>query len=1234
MMHATELLGHRYALISLLGQGAMGAVYLACDRLTQQMVALKRVEVPAANVGTTATANFASMAATMAATSAIQVGAGSDLSDAIGSGATEEALRLYHLALAHEFRTMSSLRHPHIVSVLDYGFYEGQPYFTMELLTGCQSLREAAAHRTIEQKTWLLAQVLLALVYLHRRGVLHRDLKPSNVMCIGEHVKVVDFGVATTVGYDRSIAGTVEYMAPEILLGKNATPASDLYSFGVMACELLSGLYPFARHSATQFLSNVLGLEKLLAVNQQWLSILEVLCQHLPTSRNDAAAEDTPPLQEEALAQIQPPALSEFVRRLLARNPAERFASAEAALRALGAATGTSYDAALAGTRESFLQAARLVGRDQELEQLEAALDKTINGQGGIWLVGGESGVGKSRLLDELRALALVRGIQVVRGQAQSSGEAAYREWGEVLRTLCLSTEISELEASVLKSLVADLGQLLGRPLGDAAVLDPLATQQRLINTVLDVLSRQNIPTLVILEDIHWSSSESVALLRRLGPLLANQRLLVLASYRHDERSDLPSEISGSQALMLGRLQKNEVAELSLSMLGATNFNQALVEFLEKESEGNTFFMIEVLRALVEEAGSLEAVGRAGVPAALKVGGVQAVLKRRLLRVPETWRETLLLMAVAGRQIDPVLLHSLQPQADEFLAACANAAVLEINDQQWRFSHDKIREAALASLSSAQRQAMHGQVAAGLQRGYADPSPHAVLLAYHYQQAGQLEQGAHYAAIAGEQAMRAGAMREAEKQLQQALSYYDEVNAPALLRARLHRLLADSYHVLGQYSEVIKSGQIAQELLGMPFPKRSAQISRALALHALEFLASLYGYLPQRPCDPKQEAVLREFTELGWAFCHALVRLSRGKETLLMTLRVQRAARSIKSCDGQLMALSMIAIGMRLFGRRDIGQRCLQTAERLLPNSGTKNRGSFMAAKTTFHMLEGRLRQGAAEAEALLRWSSEQGDIASECLAIRAQIPGTLALGNLAEGEAKIAELKRLAQRSETSLYAAVAHVYEGISALYRNDLEKARECGNAVLFGAKQVGEKLTVIMAQGLLGLVALHCGQNEEALAVASELLSAFADDFTNTLAGPDCAPVPAEIFLTLWRNRHVENSALRKKAIRAVMRLQRHQGIMPRSRPRFLLWDAVLAGLRGDGRRQRACLEESLKIARCYALPMDEGFACLELGRALLAKDPAGHFHLRRAVHIFDQAGATFFLQKAEALLNPR
>src|SRR5258708_18345088 len=209
----SAIIGRRYQLLDPLGQGGMGIVFRAVDRLSGQHVALKHVMAPTEQL------LFAS-----------QTGK-ADL----------------RLALASEFQILATLRHPNIIGVLDYGFDEQlRPYFTMDLLEQPRTLMKAARDAALPIKIDLLVQMLQALTYVHRRGIVHRDLKPSNVL-VGQDskVKVLDFGLSLEVGQVQDSSGTLAYMAPEVMKGERASIAADLYAVGVMAYELLVGHHPF-----------------------------------------------------------------------------------------------------------------------------------------------------------------------------------------------------------------------------------------------------------------------------------------------------------------------------------------------------------------------------------------------------------------------------------------------------------------------------------------------------------------------------------------------------------------------------------------------------------------------------------------------------------------------------------------------------------------------------------------------------------------------------------------------------------------------------------------------------------------------------------------------------------------------------------------------------------------------------------------------------------------------------
>jgi tetratricopeptide (TPR) repeat protein len=538
----------------------------------------------------------------------------------------------------------------------------------------------------------------------------------------------------------QTTAGTLAYMTPELFAGEPVTKAADLYAVGVMAYELFAGRFPYNQANVAVLLTDI--LTKFVDV------------------RSIGVGDE----------------LAAVLERLLVKSREERYSDAGEVIRDLCAATGCAAPPETVEIRESYLQAARFVGRETELGRLSEALEATLAGRGSAWLVGGESGVGKSRLADELRTLALVRGAQVPRGQAISKGGSPYHLWRDVLRWLALTSDLAEEEASVLKPLVPDIADLVGFDVPDLPSLDPEVTQARLLWVVSEVFGRQDRPVVVILEDLQWAGSESLAMLDRLTQGVRDLPLLLIGTYRDDEQPHLPEVLPRMQVLKLERLTKQGVAELSVSMLGEVGRREPVVRLLQRETEGNPFFLVEVVRALAEEAGQLERVGVMTLPATVFAAGVWELVQRRLDRVPEGARPLLRLAAVAGRELDLDVLWTLAPEVDleRWLATCADVAVLEVDGEQWRFAHNMLREGILDALTEEVLSGLHRKVAETLERSFPERAKEqAGIQAHLWERAEESEKAIEYLLRAGEQARAAYANEEAIAYFRRALALLD-----------------------------------------------------------------------------------------------------------------------------------------------------------------------------------------------------------------------------------------------------------------------------------------------------------------------------------------------------------------------------------------------------------------------------------------------------------------------------
>ncbi len=700
------LISTRYELIDRIGSGGMGVVYSAYDRLLRRRIALKRVsQLPRGGM---------------------------------------QQMRQIRLHLSQEFKVLSALHHPHIVQVLDYGFdADGQPYFTMELLTDAVTVLAAAKGQPLDFKLNLIWQGLLALEYLHRHHILHRDLKPHNILVTDGQLKLLDFGLAVDRGVYAQTAGTLAYMSPETLQNERLTEQSDLYSFAVIVYEMLAECQLYSGLTMSQIMAHVLGI-------MPDLTTLDV-----------------------------PEALRAALHVALQKDPANRFASATEFLKAVNAALPVPLPLETPEQRESYFRSSRFVGRVEELNLLLLALNRARANEGSAWMIAGESGVGKSRLAAEVRTRALVDGCIVLQGQALRERSRPFQMWEDPLRWLCFLMSVNDDEAALLHLLIPDLEDIIGRPIRPHVSENMRSTQERLFNVIVSLFTQVKMPTLLILEDIQWASSESQQLLGRLSSALSHAPLLLLTTFR-DEQALFPSQSLRSLRLIrLQRFNHAEIADLTQSMLGQAD--PRLVDYLAQHTEGNIFFLQEVLTALVEQVGDTLHITPETLPSSILTKGINQAARYRLSLLPEENMPLLEAAAVIGREVNLELLKHLFPQhdLDLWLSDCA-FTVLDRHEGAWRFAHDKIRESLLSQLDPTYKRSLHHQVAEAMAVHYGERDALLPQLVHHWHESGQHEREARAA-------MRAAAVAERAFAFEDALAYQAQAIA-ALERIPLGEL--------------------------------------------------------------------------------------------------------------------------------------------------------------------------------------------------------------------------------------------------------------------------------------------------------------------------------------------------------------------------------------------------------------------------------------------------------------
>ncbi|MDY7228248.1 ATP-binding protein [Hyalangium rubrum] len=1169
---STEVLGRRYHVLEVVGRGGMGTVYLARDRLAG-VVALKRLHRSIDEIANDASRSFGSKTA-----------------------APEVAL-----GLADEFKVLTSLHHPHVISVLDYGFDDQQrPYYTMDLLKGAKTITEAGKHQPHEARVGLLAQVLQALAYMHRWGVIHRDLKPGNVLVVDGQVKVLDFGLAIArEGLPgQATVGSPGFVAPELFEGQPASAASDLYSLGMIAYRLFA--MPVAPGRPT-------GLP--------------------------------PGLEESALGQV--------LRRLSAPDPQERYRSAEEALAALTEATGHQVVIETSATRESFLQGARFVGRERELARLEAVLSQALSGRGGAWLVGGESGVGKSRLLEEVRTLALVRGAVVVRGQAVSEGGIPYQEWRAVLRWLVLLAEPSDFEASVLKPLVEDIEVLLGRAVPGLVEIDPEMAQARLFTVVADLFRRVPQPTVLIIEDQHWAASDSLRLLARLSTLARATPLLILATYRDDERPDLPGELPEVEVLKLPRLDTEAMTVLSESMIGAAGRSPQIVELLRRETEGNPFFLVEVVRSLAEETGQLDRVGSAPLPDKVFPGGVRQIVQRRLAKLPPSARELLQLAAVIGRQIDPKLLRVCAPsmRMDAWLNECASAAVLDVSDGQWRFAHDKLREGVLADLPPRAEPLLHRQAAVAIEALYPDSPDWTVALASHWGKAGDTAKEILYTQKAGEQALAVYACREAIPHLERALALSLPAESPQALKpeqrdtvARLEARLAEAAFQLGHPDRFRVHAERALRHFGWRMPNSPAR-------WGLGVLWQIVYRIAQAAVPEAFEITAPEKQQRRLEAGRLMVRLAEISVYAQDLPRMLWSGLRMLNLNAPVGPSSDLSRGYALMAivtgsvppTRPISERWLARALGMAEQVGAPVEKAYA------------LSQHALCGIALARWEQveawgNQSIALAQSLGYSRQAEETqamLACANTIRGRYQYA-LERLDQVEASARRRGALQTKRWGPIMRVGPLMRLGRSAEAVallepeLPGIDAEAESSEKIVAYGPLALARLRLGDTEKALHAAGRTLEVLRSIKPVTFFLYPGILGMVEAYLTLWERASTqapaERAPLEQQAKAALGILRTFALVNPFARPYARLARGNEAWLSGRQAVAREAWRSALAQAERLAMPFEQARARYELGRHMDPQEPARQEHLLRARALFAQMNMVDDVARVQAELD--
>jgi class 3 adenylate cyclase/tetratricopeptide (TPR) repeat protein len=444
----------------------------------------------------------------------------------------------------------------------------------------------------------------------------------------------------------------------------------------------------------------------------------------------------------------------------------------------------------------SFLVSTPFVGRAPEMARLTHRLREAQEGRGGLVVLVGEPGIGKTRTTEELAALARGSGMRVLSGRCYE-GEWAppYGPFAEAMESYLSSADDAELRADLglgaapLTRLTPALRERLPE-IPEPAPLQPDEERFRLLDAMsrFVIAASQRAPLLLILDDLHWADRGSIAMAHHVARFVSGQHVLMLAAYRDvevdrlhplaDALAALRREVEYERIALSG-LPREDVGTL-LETIAEQEVSAELARAISDETNGNPFFIREVLLHLVEEGklyreggrwrSRAEAVGDLGIPE-----GVRQVITRRLARLSEN-ANTLLSVASAfsgGFEFDLVARTAALPEsaALDAIDEALDAQLLRpgASVEQYDFTHALIRHTLYAEMNPSRQVRLHRRIAEAME---AAPGAHPADLAYQYHRSAALpgaESGVAHALAAAQQAERAAAWDELASFLAMAL---------------------------------------------------------------------------------------------------------------------------------------------------------------------------------------------------------------------------------------------------------------------------------------------------------------------------------------------------------------------------------------------------------------------------------------------------------------------------------
>ena len=921
-----------------------------------------------------------------------------------------------------------------------------------------------------------------------------------------------------------------------------------------------------------------------------------------------------------------------------------------------------------AANRDKGLSPPLVIGRADERMILSAQFWKLLSAQtSGVVIVNGEAGIGKTRLIDDLRAEARLLNVTTLDGAGDAIEKSTpYHAWRTVLsRHLKLDALPDDLEVrrkhvlAVLESepealrIAPLLNAVIPLELPDNDLTLQMTGQVRADNThalVIRLLQRQAAaePLLLLLEDAHWFDSASWALTLAISRTV--QPLLMVISMRplsdplpadYQSLLDNPNLVQ----ISLDSMPADEITRLICHRLGVNALPKQVNRLIWQKAEGNPFFSEELVFALRDTG--LITIAEAECRIASNVDframtfpdTVQGVITSRIDLLSPPQQMTLKAASVVGRVFAYRILRDIHPivsdrsQLPQYLDTLQHLdlTVLETPepDLAYLFKHALTQEVAYNLMLFAQRRELHRAVAEWYERTFAeDLTPHYPLLAYHWNQAEDAPKAVEYMERAGEQAMRSGASLEAISLFNRALELAEAQpdRYDLIRRAYWERQIGEAYLGIGNVPEAYRYFLLAMKHLSRPLPTSKAGlalgITSALARQIVHRLwpARFIGRSRQRRVDFEVSHIYLIVAQIAY--------YQNDKITLLHhTLSNLNVAEGLGPSFELAAAYSGISIVCGVIPLRGPAEQYIGLTKHA---AATLERSADIAQIDEYigtYQAGLRLAEAAQCFEYAVRVFGEIGHqrlweenatLLSMALLPHGQIDRALALRE----RLLAVSLERTSAQTHCWALLGLAEI-----AILRNQLAPAID----YLERAKSIVDKIgpaETIWMYGLLARTQWRQGKIDLARE-AAERGAAIAAKATpvNFYVLEGYAGI-AEVYLNLWET----DAAYAPPARKAIKQLNRFARTFPISEARAVLARGCAAWLSGKPDTARALWQKGLATAEERQMPYDRGLLLDMLGRHAPSGSAAREEHLQQALQIFSDLRAMYDFDRARMELN--